>query len=145
VDANRSQGVLRVDYNITENTRAYVRLARDSESPRASAASGGSPARFRCPTPVKQDSLAKTAVFNLTSVFSPTATNEIIFSYSKLTLDNGWEDPSKVLQADQGTRDREPLRQLQVHSRSRVGYGAEASMWAAQDVDNIFATTGSPA
>jgi hypothetical protein len=142
VDANRSQGVLRVDYNITENTRAYVRLARDSEVAEGLRGLWWQPGSIPLPTPVKQDSLAKTAVFNLTSVFSPTATNEIIFSYSKLTLDNGWEDPSKVLQADQGTAIENPFGNSKYIPDLVVGYGAEASMWAAQDVDNIFAYNG---
>ena len=91
-----SQGVLRVDYNITDNTRAYVRLARDTEvdpePPRPLVAAGQ---RSRSRRRSARTSLAKSAVVNLTSVLSPTATNEIIFSYSKLKLDNGWDDPSE--------------------------------------------------
>ena len=33
---------------------------------------------------------------NVVSVLSPTMTNEVLVSWSRLTLDNSWRDPSKV-------------------------------------------------
>lgn len=142
VDANRQQGVLRVDYNLTENTRAYVRLARDQEVSEGPRGLWWQPGSIPLPTPIQQDSLAKTGVFNLTSVLSPTATNEVIFSYSKLTLDNGWKDPTAVQQSAQGTNIANPFGNSQFIPDIVMNFGAESSMWAAQDVDNIFAYNG---
>jgi hypothetical protein len=81
-------------------------------------------------------------VANVTSVLSPTATNEIIFSYSALKLDNGWDDPSKVQQSAQGTNFGNPFGNSQYIPDVVMNFQSEASMWAAQDVDNIFAYNG---
>jgi hypothetical protein len=142
VDANRTQGVLRLDYNITENTRTYIRLARDTESTQNPRGLWWQPGSIPLPTPIKGTSTARSAVANLTSVLSPTATNEIIFSYSALKLDNGWDDPSKVSQKDQGTSIANPFGNSQFIPDIVVNYTSEASMWAAQDVSNIFAYNG---
>jgi hypothetical protein len=142
VDANRQQGVLRLDYNITDNTRTYVRLARDTETAQGPRGLWWQPGNIPLPTPVTQKSLARSAVANVTSVLSPTATNEIIFSYSALKLDNGWDDPSKVQQGAQGTSFGNPFGNSQYIPDVVMNFQSEASMWAAQDVDNIFAYNG---
>ena len=142
VDANRQQGVLRMDYNITENTRTYIRLARDTESTENPRGLWWQPGNIPLPTPVQGTSAARTAVANVTSVLSPTATNEIIFSYSRLKLDNRWQDPSAVSQADQGTHISNPYGNSQFIPDIVVNFSGEASMWAAQDVENIFAYNG---
>jgi hypothetical protein len=142
VDANRNQGVLRLDYNITENTRTYIRLARDTESTQNPRGLWWQPGSIPLPTPIVGTSLARSAVANVTSVLSPTATNEIIFSYSALKLDNGWQDPSKVQQAAQGTSIANPFGNSPFIPDIVVNYNSEASMWAAQDVGNIFAYNG---
>ncbi len=142
VDANRQQGVVRLDYNITDNTRTYVRLAKDTESTENPRGLWWQPGNIPLPTPIKGTSLARSAVANVTSVLSPTATNEIIFSYSALKLDNGWEDPTKVQQSAQGTSIANPFGNSQFIPDIVMNYGTEASMWAAQDVSNIFAYNG---
>jgi hypothetical protein len=142
VDANRQQGVLRVDYNITENTRTYIRLARDTERTENPRGLWWQPGSIPLPTPIEGTSSANTAVANLTSVLSPTATNEIIFSFSRLKLDNRWQDPEAVQQAAQGTSIPNPFGNSQFIPDIVMNYGAEASMWAAQDVENIFAYNG---
>jgi hypothetical protein len=142
VDANRNQGVLRLDYNLTENTRTYVRLARDTESTQNPRGLWWQPGNIPLPTPIRGKSLARSAVANVTSVLSPTATNEIIFSYSSLKLDNGWDDPSRVQQASVGTSIPNPFGNSAYIPDIIMNYTSEASMWAAQDVDNIFAYNG---
>ncbi len=142
VDADRKQGVLRVDYNITENTRTYIRLARDTETTENPRGLWWQPGNIPLPSPIQGTSKAQTAVANVTSVLSPTATNEIIFSYSNLKLDNGWQDPSKVSQAAQGTSVQNPFGNSQFIPDIVMNYSGEASMWAAQDVENIFAYNG---
>ena len=142
VDANRQQGVLRLDYNITDNTRTYVRLARDTESTQNPRGLWWQPGNIPLPTAIRGKSLARSAVANVTSVLSPTATNEVIFSYSALKLDNGWDDPSKVQQSAQGTGFGNPFGNSQYIPDVVMNFQSEASMWAAQDVDNIFAYNG---
>ena len=45
---NRLDFKTRVDYNISSNTKAYVRIARESERSRAPVACGGAPRKSRC-------------------------------------------------------------------------------------------------
>ena len=43
-----------------------------------------------------QDSAGKSYSFNLVNVLGPTTTAETLVSYSRLTLDNFYKDPSRV-------------------------------------------------
>src|SRR4029453_4450649 len=51
IDANRAQGVLPLDYNVTDNTRAYVLLARDSETNESARGLWWQPGGIELPTP----------------------------------------------------------------------------------------------
>ena len=59
---DRKQGVLRVDYNISESTRAYVRLARDTEAPERYRGLWWQPGSIELPTPLVQNAQANSAV-----------------------------------------------------------------------------------
>ena len=147
VDANRNQGVLRVDYNVTDNTRAYVRLARDSETNENARGLWWQPGGVELPTPIEGTAVGSSAVLNVTSVLSPTTTNEILFSWSRLKNDNRFQDPEAVdLQAIGAGGLENPfggsgiLPDL-VNEFGGAG-GGRGSMWFAQDVDNIFSYNG---
>ena len=54
------------------------------------------------PTPNIEKSLGRSYSGNLVSVLSPSMTNEAVVSYTRLTLDNFWQDPSVVAQGAGG-------------------------------------------
>jgi len=141
---DRQQGVLRLDYNITEGTRAYVRLARDKESPERYRGLWWQPGGIELPTPLIQNALAYSAVANVTSVLSPTITNEVIFSWSRLKNDNLWQDESKMLKSTYGIDaiDNPFGSSPYVPELVNEYNGSQASIWFAQDVQDIFSYNG---
>ncbi len=141
---DRKQGVLRLDYNISESTRAYVRLARDTEAPARYRGLWWQPGAIELPTPLIQNAQANSVVANLTSVLSPTITNEVIFAWSRLKNDNLWEDESLMLKSTYGITDIDNPFQSSPYVPELVNEfnAGRASMWFAQDVENIFSYNG---
>src|SRR6266545_1112281 len=85
---NTNQLTLRLDYNFSESTKAYVRLAQDDGQVDQARGLWWNSSNYELPTTLNNTQLGRTASLNLTSVLSPTTTNEFIFSFSKLKLDN---------------------------------------------------------
>jgi len=142
-DANRTQGVLRVDYNITENTKAYVRLARDPEASDNPRGLWWQPGFVPMPSPIHATSTGRSAVANVTSVLSPTVTNEVLFTWSQLKNDNRFTDPSKMQLATYGISNfANPFGASQYIPEFVNEFDSSESMWWAQDVDNIFSYNG---
>lgn len=141
---DRQQGILRVDYNISESTRAYVRVARDKEAPERYRGLWWQPGAIELPTPIVQNALGRSAVANITSVLSPTVTNEVIFSWSKLLNDNLWKEPEKMMKSTYGITDLDNPYQSNPYVPELVNEfnAGRASMWFAQDVENIFSYNG---
>jgi hypothetical protein len=143
VDANRNQGVLRLDYNVSDNTRAYVRLARDSETNNNARGLWWQPGSIELPTPIEATAVGRSAVLNVTSVLSPTTTNEFLFTWSQLKNDNGFKDPSKMLLATYGiTGFQNPFGASPYIPEMVIEFDASRSLWWAQDVENIFSYNG---
>ena len=143
MDANRQQGVLRLDYNITDNTRTYVRLAATRSRPRTRAASGGSQATSRCPRPIRGTSLARSAVANVTSVLSPTATGEVTLLVQRAQARQRLGRSVEVqLGRPRARTIANPFGNSAYIPDVVMNCGSEASMWAARDVDNIFRHNG---
>ncbi|HXG68358.1 MAG TPA: carboxypeptidase regulatory-like domain-containing protein, partial [Blastocatellia bacterium] len=93
---DRYQFVSRIDYNISDNTKLYVRLAREHEEQTWPRGFWWNSSAYAIPGDLSSDNLGRSVAVNLTHVFNPTMTNEILFSGSKLKLDNDFKDPSKV-------------------------------------------------
>jgi hypothetical protein len=92
----------RFDWNISNNTKAYMRVAHEGErieQPRG--VWWSEPTDVALPTPNVGENRGRSYAGNIVSVLSPTMTNEILVSYSRLTLDNRFKDPS-VLQQGAG-------------------------------------------
>jgi hypothetical protein len=93
----------RFDWNISNNTKAYVRIAQEGESVESPRGVWWAPADVvALPTPNIGTNRGRSYAGNVVSVLSPTMTNEILVSYSRLTLDNEFENPALLSQGAGG-------------------------------------------
>lgn len=92
---NRIDSKARFDYNISEKFSGYLRLARESEL-QSSAFGLNNTSTFELPSQTQGTNLGRSVAFNVTSVFNPTMTNELIISASQLKLDYNYEASDKV-------------------------------------------------
>ncbi|HWP45148.1 MAG TPA: carboxypeptidase regulatory-like domain-containing protein [Blastocatellia bacterium] len=93
---NRNQMNLRIDYSISNDTKLYVRWAREYEENDFARGLWWQPSAFELPSHVLGTNLGRSVAANLTNIINPTMTNEFVFSVSKLKLDNDYADPSRV-------------------------------------------------
>jgi hypothetical protein len=102
---NRVELTMRLDYNISDNTKAYLRLARQSEKREEPRGIWWPASLVELPTPNLATSLGRGATFSVVSVLGQSTTNEVLFSWARLKLDNDHKDPSKVSRAALGAPD----------------------------------------
>jgi len=93
---NRLQLAARLDYNFSENTKAYLRLAQDGEELDKARGVWWDSSSYQLPSSVVHENRGRSASMNVTSVLSPTTTNEVLFTFSKLWLDIYHRDPSQT-------------------------------------------------
>jgi len=93
---NRWDFKTRVDYNITNNTKAYVRVAVESEEVESARGVWWGASEVALPTPNLGSNLGRSVSGNVVTVLSPTMTNEALVTFSRLKLDNTYKDPSKI-------------------------------------------------
>jgi hypothetical protein len=143
---NTTQLNLRLDYNFSDSTKAYVRLAQDDGQVDQQRGIWWNSSDYALPTTINNTQLGRSAAVNLTSVLSPTVTNELLFTYSKLKLDNIHADESKISLAGLGIGsyrgffgDQTPFAPVQIYSWGQ-GLG---NLWDPQDQHNIFAYNSS--
>ena len=101
--SNRHDFKARFDWNISNSTKAYVRIANEGETveqPRG--VWWSEPTDVPLPTSNIGENRGRSYAGNIVTVLSPTATNEILVSYSRLTLDNRFKDPSAFMQGAGG-------------------------------------------
>ncbi len=141
-----NQVTLRLDYNFSDSTKAYVRLAQDDGQVDQQRGLWWASSNYELPTTVNNPQLGRSVSLNLTSVLSPTTTNEFIFSYSKLKLDNVHADENAISLAGLGLSGYEgffgqqsPFAPIQIYSWGQ-GLG---NLWDPSDQQNIFAYNSS--
>jgi hypothetical protein len=141
-----TQVTLRMDYNFTDSTKMYVRLAQDDGQVDQARGLWWASSSYELPTRIENAQLGRTGSLNLTSVLSPTTTNEFIFSYGKLKLDNVHADENAISLAGLGLGSYEgffgqqsPFAPLQIYSWGQ-GLG---NLWDPSDQHNIFAYNSS--
>lgn len=93
---DRNQFVTRWDYNVSDKTKVYVRLAREYEEQTWPRGFWWNSSAYELPGQPSAQNIGRSAVVNVTNLFSSTMTNEVLFSGSKLKLDNDYANPSKV-------------------------------------------------
>jgi hypothetical protein len=101
--ANMMQIKPRIDYSINDNTKLYVvyNRQRDNQEPSLDTLWTGNAQSWISPTvpypsPLTENTQSDSVTANLTHVFSPTLTNEAVFTYTHLNLPNMFKDRTKV-------------------------------------------------
>ncbi len=94
---NNVQWVSRVDYNISDNTKLFVRynLQRETQLFPVGLWWRNSQ-QVPYPSSVEGKNKSDSVTGSLTHVFSPTMTNEVVFAYTFVGFPNVFSDPSKV-------------------------------------------------
>jgi hypothetical protein len=96
-DQNSLQWLSRVDYNISDNTKLFVRYNLQRETQVFPVGLWWRNAnQVPYPTNILGKNRSDSITASLTHVFSPTMTNEFVFGYTYITFPNSFEDPSKV-------------------------------------------------
>jgi hypothetical protein len=100
--SNRTDFKTRVDWNVSNSTKAYVRVAREGEANENPRGVWWGPSDVALPSPNIGENRGRSVAANVVSVLSPSMTNEALVSYSRLTLDNHFKDPSRITQGAGG-------------------------------------------
>lgn len=93
---NRRDFKSRFDYRISDKTNLYVRATRELEVGVGPYGIWWGPSTYELPSPNVENRLGRSIAVGLTKVISPTMTNEVVFSASKLKLDNQYDDPDSL-------------------------------------------------
>jgi hypothetical protein len=94
--ANRTDLKMRFDYKFSDNTNLFVRATRELEVGTNPYGIWWGASTFELPSQNVENRLGRSVAVGLTKVINPTMTNEVVFSGSKLKLDNNYQDPNKV-------------------------------------------------
>jgi Carboxypeptidase regulatory-like domain/TonB-dependent Receptor Plug Domain len=101
---DRNQFTSRFDYNVSDKTKLYVRLAREYEEQGFPRGLWWDSSDYEIPGDLKSSNLGRSVVVNLTNIISPTMTNEVLIGASKLKLNYDFADPDKVSYASLGVQ-----------------------------------------
>ncbi len=85
-------------------TKAYVRVAREGETTENPRGVWWGPSDVALPTPNIGTNSGRSFAGNVVTVLSPSMTNEVLVSYSRLTLDNHFKDRARIRQGVGGIR-----------------------------------------
>ena len=86
----------RVDYNISDNTKLFVRYNLQRETQQFPVGLWWRQTdQVPYPTPVQGKNRSDSMTASLTHVFSPTMTNEFVFAYTYVGFPNVFQDPSQ--------------------------------------------------
>jgi len=102
---NSWQSLSRIDYSVSDNTKAFVRYNAQREtqySPNGLWQGTGADNMIPNPSNIASANGSDSWSASLTHVFSPTMTSETTFSYTHINFPNSPEDPSKLQRADTG-------------------------------------------
>jgi hypothetical protein len=100
---NNTQWMSRVDYNISDNTKLFVRYNLQRETQQFPVGLWWRQSdQVPYPTTVQGKNRSDSVTASLTHVFNSTMTNEFVFGYTYIGFPNVFEDPSKVNRATVG-------------------------------------------
>ena len=138
---NRVDAKARFDYKVSENTNLYLRLARETESADNAFGIWWGPSTYELPSHNLGTNNGRSAALNITSVINPTITNEVVFSASRLELNNSYAEPEKISLDALGLENfRLPFGRTANIPPAIHNWGSNNSnLWAGLSSDNIFA------
>lgn len=99
LNQNSYQSLSRVDYNISDNTKLFVRYNLQNELQQFPVSLWWRPQandEVPYPTPIGAHNQSQSVSASLTHVFSPSLTNEFVFGYTYIDFPNSFNDPKKV-------------------------------------------------
>lgn len=100
---NNFQWVTRADYNISDNTKLFVRYNMQRETQQFPVGLWWRQSdQVPYPSPVQGKNRSDSVTGSLTHVFSPTMTNEAVFAYTFVGFPNVFENPSAVSRSTVG-------------------------------------------
>ncbi len=99
---NRLDMKMRFDWNVTNNTKAYVRIARESEEVENPRGIWWGASEVAIPSPDVGKNKGRSYSGSIVTVLSPTMTNEALVSFSRLKLDSAYKDPAKMMLSTYG-------------------------------------------
>jgi hypothetical protein len=103
---NNVQWVSRVDYNISDNTKLFVRYNLQRETQQFPVGLWWrNPGQVPYPTPIEGKNRSDSVTGSLTHVFSPTMTNEVVMAYTFVGFPNVFANPAKVNPKNVGFND----------------------------------------
>ncbi|MGA7410343.1 MAG: carboxypeptidase-like regulatory domain-containing protein [Bryobacteraceae bacterium] len=100
---NNWQWMTRVDYNISDNTKLFVRYNLQHEVQQFPVGLWWRQTdQVPYPTPVQGKNSSQSTTASITHVFSPTMTNETVLGFTYVGFPNVFEDPAKVNRTNVG-------------------------------------------
>jgi len=100
---NNKQWTSRVDYNISDNTKLFVRYNMQREVQQFPVGLWWRQTdQVPYPTPIEGKNKSDSITGSLTHVFSPTMTNEVVMAYTYVGFPNVFANPSKVARSTVG-------------------------------------------
>jgi len=100
IDQNMWQSLSRIDYNISDNTKLFVRYNRQNElQPFPIQLWWRNAGAVPLPTPIEGKNRTDSVSFNFTKVLSPSLTNETVFGYTFVDFPNSYKDYNKMTRA----------------------------------------------
>jgi hypothetical protein len=103
---NNFQWTARGDYNVSDNTKIFVRYNMQRETQQFPVGLWWrNTQQVPYPTPIEGKNRSDSVTGTLTHVFSPTMTNETVFAYTFVGFPNVFKDPSKVARKSVGYND----------------------------------------
>jgi len=100
---NSWQNVFRIDFNITQNTKLFVRNSEQRETqnqPLGLWANSGADNVVPSPTNIVGGNGSDSWSASLMHIFSPTMTSETTFAYTYINFPNAPADPTKILRSN---------------------------------------------
>lgn len=128
----------RFDYKVSDKTNLYLRLARETEGQDGAFGIWWGPSNYELPSHNLSTNIGRSAALNVTSVLSPTMTNEVVFSVSRLKLDNNYADVSKVSLSNLG------LGNLQLPFGQQVQTVPSINTWGGQGLGELYSGLSGP-
>jgi Carboxypeptidase regulatory-like domain len=102
-DQNNKQSVTRIDYNLSDNTKIFVRYNFQNEVQQFPVGLWWRQSdQVPYPSPIQGKNVSKSWSGTITHVFSPTMTNETVMAYTFVGFPNVFADPTKVSRATAG-------------------------------------------